>query len=257
MAPARKDGELATMPMRLIKWFRLACWLASTCAILLAAVVLGRAWRFVPGGGQVTLFAIAWLWTIAVWMLTPALDDAPARGYARRSGRRRAARFLAFGWPLASSLLLLAAIGPKTLVGGMNQTVLTWAAGASALAGVAGLVALALLLQDLADWARDRTAEPAFNVAVWGVVVASLLLAVGGRITIVAIIGVLCWLGGLGAFLVGLFSLSGSVTWSVVHARERADRARRRDRREQERQRELGANVDRMDRTGGEGTMEV
>jgi fatty acid desaturase len=140
------------------------------------------------------------------------------------------------GWALAAGSLVAdqaqaALVFPTTLFGNL------W--GVGVLVGISGIGALALFLARFAYWVRDEFAAKAFATAVWGGVFSAplVLLLPAIRVTIgpfviflvpvILVVIVLLLLVTVAAFPVGLYSLSRSVDWSVVHAKDRTDRDRR------------------------------
>ena len=245
----RRDPNLPfeEMPLDLIKRFRTSAWaacftLAGLVALQLGGPVVLSAVRvgglpFVPRLAFTSvMFAVAAAWMAAVWALTPALEtpQATRRGLSPQSRLRRTARWLQVGWVLYAGIeVLLALLGPAN-----SPPVLGLAGILASLMGTVGIAAFALWLARFADWMGNRFAEGALQMAGFGAAMGVLLLltapviklAAGGLtivlLPLVLVLAVLLLILFLAAFPAGLFSLSRSVGWSVVHARARARRDR-------------------------------
>ena len=245
----RRDPNLPfeEMPLDLIKRFRTGAWAACFTLAGLVALLLGgpAVLSMVRVGGPpfvprlasaAVMFAVAAAWMAAVWALTPALEtpQATRRGLSPQSRLRWAARWLQVGWVLYAAIgVLLALLGPAISPPGLGL------AGILArLAGTVGIAAFALWLARFADWMGNRFAEGALQMAGFGAAMGVLLLLTvpviglaAGGLTIVLLplvlaLVVLLLILFLAAFPAGLFSLSRSMGWSVVHARARARRDR-------------------------------
>ena len=213
------------------------------------------------------LLGLAFVWMIAVHLLTPAVDSSEARihGFTRLGRRRRAARWLQVAWVLAAGLGVLVAFlkaAPAiTPAGGMAGSMASGTAGTipgealirmtiigCGLVGFAGIVVLAIHLAALAEWAQDRSAAAAFNVTAWGipVYVATMALA-AGHTGLIAFVLFLFGLVPVVTFPYALLSLSRSMSWSIKHAHEYRDRVDRQHQRAKEYEREVHETIDRMD----------
>jgi hypothetical protein len=104
------------------------------------------------------------------------------------------------------------------------------------------------MLMRLAEWVRDDHAERAFNVAVWGIPPTSILFLFDIPFFRFTILLYVLWGIAVLAFPVALLSLSGSLDWSIQHAREYHDRLRRQRRRAQDYDEGVGETVAAMDR---------
>jgi hypothetical protein len=235
----RRDPHLAfhEMPLPLIKSFRLSCWML----ILAFAGLVGF---FVTGGlaaggrvGGLLMIAVAGLWVLAAWRLTQPLDlpQAVRHGFAPRDRLRIAARWLQFGWLAAVGGLIVSRA--QAALGGPAR-LFTFLPLVGVVFGVVGIGVLAIFLSRFAQWLQNEFAAKAFTVAVWGTALATplvLLLPVIsvtiGTLTFLVIPGIVVLIGlllviSIGAFPVGLLSLSRSIDWSVVHAEQRMERDR-------------------------------
>jgi hypothetical protein len=236
----RRDPDLAfhEMPLPLIKGFRLSCWMAIVAIVAIPAVLITGTGIAGSTLGLALMALIVGLWLAAVWRLTQPLDlpQAVAYGFSPRSRLRHAARWLQFGWAVA--------VGS----GAANQAqgalafptpVFDSLAVVGVLVGVVGIGALALFLARFAAWVRNEFAAKAFTAAVWGAVLLGplLLLLPVVRVTfgplvvfvlpMILVVIVVLMIVSIAAFPAGLYSLSRSVDWSVVHALDRTDRDRR------------------------------
>jgi hypothetical protein len=232
------DLAFDEMPLPLIKGFRLSCWMSVSAIGAAVVVLVTGAVRTGYEIGLVLLLAVVAMWVASVWRLTRPLDlpQAIAHGFSPRSRLRNAARWLQGGWILAvgakaASTVQAAAGGPAILFDRL--------AFGGVLVGIVGLGALALFLARFAAWVRNEFAAKAFNLAVWGtallgvmvLLLQALVATIGGLVfflvPFVAVLIVVLFVACVLAFPVGLYSLSRSVDWSVVHAEDRADRGRR------------------------------
>jgi hypothetical protein len=210
----------------------MSAWLASLSLGGLIVLLMGG-FRLI--GSQLAtllLLVTTLIWIMAVWRLTPALDlpQAVKRGFGRSSRLRIAARWLQLAW-VAHALPGAAAAwtgGGPMPVGLMIVGAVTW------VAGMAGVLCLAVLLGRLADWARDGFAEKAFTTCIMSAALAIPVLTIIPVMALLAGPLVLAFLAvalaimviSLLSFPVGLFALARTVDWSLAHARDRVDRSR-------------------------------
>ena len=229
------DDPLSRMPVQVIKAFRRGCLLAALCIVLMLAVIVADLrvpWPPPVPWGIITVIGLVWIG--AVILLTPAFDipQAVQRGFARGGRLRRAARWLQLAWPLAAAATGTLALLPATTPASTVDLVVTGLRGAIVV-GLVAVVTLAVLLERLAEWTRDDTAERCFNWAMWGIPVLTPLLWLNTPLLLLNIAVFGLWLVSVCAFPWGLLSLAKSVTLSVVHAHEHLERQRRiRERRE-------------------------
>ncbi len=233
-----RDLPFHEMPLPLIKQFRINSWIATlSVAGFVGLLAFGRS--LAASGGIVVALTLALItaWIIAVWRLTPVLDQpqAAAYGFGRGGRLRLAARWLQFGWVLAALSIPASAVFSVSAVG-WTFFLVVFFVGVGL--GLLGLAALSLFLKRFAEWVRDEFAEKAFNLAVWGNVIAApltfaianLVFGLSPLLLIVSIVIVLpivaLLIASMAAFPIGLLSLSRSVDWSVVHSRREAERAR-------------------------------
>jgi hypothetical protein len=251
------DAPISEMPPQMVRIFRTASWLATACVAVLIVLVVGRPWLGVGWEVRSTYFlCLAVIWAMSVWMLTPAIDapQAISRGFTRNGRLRRAARWLQLGWVLAAGSGLALAILDRLAAGpGAAPTPASWvdtlriARTLGTLTGLAGVFTLGILLQRLAEWTCDREAEAAFNWAVWGIPLFSLLMFLTPTIFLVTLLLALLWGGAVCAFPYALLSLSKSLAWAVRHAGEHQDRLRRQRERKDEYDAEVADTIERMD----------
>jgi len=236
----RRDPDLAfhEMPLPLIKGFRVSCWMAIVAIGAIPALLIAGTGIAGSTLGLALMALIVGLWLAAVWRLTQPLDlpQAVAYGFSPRSRLRNAARWLQFGWAVAvgsgaANQAQASLAFPTTLFDSL--------AVVGVLVGVAGIGALALFLARFAAWVRNEFAAKAFTAAVWSTVFLGplMLLLPVIKVTIgpfvfflvpviLLVIAVLL-IVSVAAFPIGLYSLSRSVDWSVIHALDRTDRDRR------------------------------
>jgi len=105
-------------------------------------------------------------------------------------------------------------------------------------------VCLSLLLERLAEWTRDDTAEKFFNWAAWTLPASTLLLGVQfSHQHYVNMLITALWTISVGIFPYALLNLSGSVTYSVLHSVEHRGRHERRQERSQRYAQNVGQTV--------------
>jgi hypothetical protein len=233
--PAEVDDALSLMPRAVILEFIWGCWIASLCVFAAAGVIVAdQVHAFDHTVTEIVLTGTALVWAIACWMLTPAfaLPQAVFWGFSKRSRLRLVARWLGPGWLMALTAALLEPFAAQLI---LVRPLLWLASVGGAIAGLASIVTLSIMLERLAEWTRDDTAQKIFNGFVWGlplVVLGGLLqfqlplpfLMVG--LALGCLVLLLC-------FPLGLLMLSKSVTLSIVHSYEHEHRTRRREERKQ------------------------
>jgi hypothetical protein len=262
--PKDIDAPISAAPLWVIKSFRFASWIASACIIVAAGLMVAgtHGWYSPKVTGPLLLGAAAW-WCIAVWWLTPAMDlpQAVRRGFSRTGMLRRVTRWLQLAWVVAAGITVVRAAFPRQGIGA-GPDLMIWAARGAWLVGFVGLLCLVVMLQRLAEWARDDTAEKALSVVLWGLPIGTLLvylLTSTFAIFLRAPAGGLnsgygwalmqaAWLLLVGALPYALLSLSRSMSWSVRHAREMHARDHRRRVRSDEVDEELRRRIKRIDR---------
>lgn len=243
--PKHVDDPLSLMPLGVIKAFRRGCWLATACVAGAIGLFVCSRWLAAPPLlWPVAWLALACLWCLAVWQVTPAFPfrQALQHGFSADSRLRVVTRWLSTGWMLTALRDLLAAKAgaPPLLLQLVNGL-----GGLGLIAGVVGLVLLAVMLARLAQWARDDTAEKAFTAAAWGLPLMGGLLFLGFQlfgppnpalnpVFYFHALFFIIWLVLLMALPYGLLSLSASVSYCVRHAREQAEREQRRLERERD-----------------------
>lgn len=248
--PKEIDAPLSQMPVPVIRRFQVGSWMATAVAAILVAAVVGP--RIAPLSPVLTtavLLAAGAVWAASVWLLTPALDlpQAITRGFVRGGRLRFSARILQVGWLAAGGAALLQRTLPATLKAGPAPDLLDGASAVGFAVGMAGLVVTAILLIRLAEWACDDTAAGAFNLAMWGVPLSTVMLMLTSSILLVGLAFAMLWIVSVAAFPYGLYSLSRSLTWAVHHSRDYADRLDRRRRREDRYAAQVSGTVARMD----------
>ena len=247
---SRFDEPLAHSPVEVIKAFRLGCWFATVVMFSAAVTIVARSFRAVPAEAIAAILGVlAMLWLAATWMVTPSftIRAAAARGFGPTSRLRMAARALQFGWLACASCYALVALYSTQLGGWVGLVRLGMIV--SAIVGFAGVVCLGILLERLAEWARDDDAERALNLAVWGVPITTSILFLNTSMFLLSIVIALIWLMSVLAFPYGMLSLSRSVSLSVSHAREYQNRERRRYERQQEYVQQIADTVEKMDKS--------
>ncbi len=245
LSPSDIDDPLSQAPLFVIKRFRFGCWLAMACILAQVwVVILQLRWPLTPQVRASVLFVAAVAWFLAAVFLTPAFHtpQAISWGFGRRGKLRLVARWLQLGWVLAYGANLLgtsaAGGGGGGGVGGALR--LGPLAALGIIVGLFGLIVLGVILMRLAAWTRDDTAERWFNVAVWGIPVATLLLALEIPFLLLTWAVLLLWVVCVLAFPAALFSLSRSVMFAVHHCEDYQERLRRKHERDQEYHARLG-----------------
>lgn len=249
----RVDDSLSAMPPEVPGRFVPGGWVCSTCVVV--AIVMWATRNLVPWdiGVLPAIFClISIFWITGVWMVTPELDqpDGVSRGFTRAGRLRAAARWMQLAWLVAC----LAAVGREvTQLGNQSlHQLFTLAWVVSSLAGLVGIMVLSVMLGRLAEWVRDDIAERAFNWSAWGTPFVSLLAwGILPNVSLVnyrLIAGLfVIWLICLLAFPFGLWSLSRSVTLSLVHSRENQERQERRLHRWKEYDDDVQARIDHIE----------
>ena len=252
-AEADLDDPLSMMPLRVIRRFRAASWAATACVFVVIVVLIGTPGLALPRPAKLGLLAgVSLLWCGAAWLLTPAFDlpQAVQRGFGRRGRLRAAARGLQLGWVVAAGAGWVAAAVPAGAAGRAPLALLSALAWLGAIAGLAGVVTLTVLLQRLAEWARDGDAERALNLTLWGTPIMSLALVIGSNVRLFFVVLAamfILWLICVAALPYALLSLSKSMWWTVRHAHEYHARMRRQRERAERRTEELAGPLAQAD----------
>jgi hypothetical protein len=245
------DDPLSRMPVEVVRVFRRGGWAATLCVLAVIGLIIGR--HFITQKVAVqaaAVAAISLLWWVAVLAITPAVDlpQAHFHGFSEKGRLRRVTRVLQLAWLVYATIALMVALLPPLPSAG--QSLVTAMMGLARLAGVVGVVCLSIVLRRLSEWVRDDGAERAFEWFAWAFPIAYLLYVYDPTwpwraFTIVAMIGAMLLLPW------GIFSLSRSMHYSLIHAREKVEhdkRSRERQRRDAER---VADAVARMDRARG------
>jgi hypothetical protein len=175
------------------------------------------------------------LWIASMWLLTPvvAVPEAASRGFSARGVARRIARYGQAGW-----ILVVITYFVESSLSTPPRHVLTMLAAARIAGIVTGgiaMIAMAVLMERLAEWARDDASARLFQWFQWTMPLTILLLAVAGGIPIVKLVFHLGALASALLFPLAMIMLTGSITLSAVHQLEHQDRERRRaDRKHQD-----------------------
>jgi hypothetical protein len=201
------DAPLSEMPESVIRRLRLGSILTTIVLLTFIvfeigpAVLPSSAWLR-PGAVLVVRLLIALAWWGAVWLVTPALRHPAAiiLGFGRTGRLRLAVRLLQVGW--------VAAAGAALLFDSARTR--------------------------LAHWARDDAAESALSLALWGMPICTVAGSLNLPIPFIGILIGVGWLISAAALPYGLVRLSGSISYSIVHARERRERESRRCERRRE-----------------------
>jgi hypothetical protein len=246
--PAAKDRPLSEMPMSVINRFRLGGWACAACVVGLAFTMIGAMLLPWPSGTAPALrLVIALAWPGAVWLITPEIGAPEARlyGFGRGGWLRQAARGLQLGWPAACAIDL-ARVAGAPMAGGVSVIgdILWYATMA---AGLAGVIILAIVLQQLAEWVPDDLAEKAFAWTIWGLPFFGAAVLLLPEILLVSMVLLILLFISVAAFPFGVLSLGRSIELSVRHAREYEQRLRRRAERQRSYDEQVVRTVSSMD----------
>jgi hypothetical protein len=221
------------MPLPTIRRLKWGCWAAFWGMGAAVVLIVTHTWRIFPPLLTLgALAAVALSWQVAVRLATPALDlpQAALRGFSRHGRLRIAVQWLQLGWMAAAVAALLGAIIGGGAAG--KEPLVTIIRGGTAV-GVAGLMLLALLLERLAEWARESSGEKCFNWILWTLPLAIIILIWEPPATR---LGIFLYAGAIVTMLLYPFAmliLARSVGLSVHHAIEyELRRERQQERRE-------------------------
>lgn len=223
------DDPLSRMPLRVIRIFRRAAWLATFCIFIAAGSVWSMMLGRMPQSWSLMLTVVlVFLWIVAMWMLTPVVGvrEAVARGFSPRGIARRIARWGQVGWIILVATQLMENSLP-TLTKPVVTMLLVGRVAGIAIGGIA-MIAMAVLMERLAEWARDDGSARLFQWFQWTMPLAIIVLLVAGGVPILGLISVLGVLVSALLFPLAMIMLTGSITLSAVHQLEHQDRERRR-----------------------------
>jgi predicted Zn-ribbon and HTH transcriptional regulator len=200
-------------------WLAVLCIPAAPIAMFLSTLVTVRAGGPMWYGFLLGLMLVSVMWGIAVWFITPTLDtpDGHRFGFTSTSKLRLMARWSQWSWVAFVLLELTLPVGTWTRLAALLAIVI----------GIVGLIAVALLLSRLADWARDEPAGRMLNVTVWLLPCATVLLLATPWFVVAQLLGCftfLLWSASLGTFGLAILSLAASASWSYKHAQQRMNR---------------------------------
>lgn len=242
------EEPLAHMQMSVIRRVRLLTAIGMLTVFITIAVALIA--YLSPQSSQLMWMLLAALaLNVGTWVLTPAIDlrEAAVRGFSSSGRLRYWSRLLQIVWFPAAVLVTLPAL--VQIQSPVVEGMLFVLALVCIAIGIAGIIVLGLLLENLAEWARDDTAEWLFNIGEWGVGICGgvVLLATllnmflpGAGISVVirffAMFALLGIVVSVGALIIALTSLAKSVSLSVRHAVEYKERLHRQLKRGKEEQ---------------------
>ncbi|MCP3902910.1 MAG: hypothetical protein GY715_04670 [Planctomycetes bacterium] len=251
--PQNVDDPLSLMPVPVIRRVRRACFAATSITGVFVVVVLGLFGAdLMPEVEAGVLGVLTLAWIVSAWLFTPVLSGPTAvfHGFTASSRRRRGARWLQLAWLGPVGAIVFETFASKAAGRGGMPALLATVRYAGIVIGVTGVVFICLHLEELAEWACDRGAASAFNMATWGIPIitaALLTLKFFSPAVIIIVFFAIVWCIAVAAFPWGLISLSRSVSWSLRHAREHQGRQRRRRDRDEAHQRRLARSVAAMD----------
>jgi hypothetical protein len=233
---------LYLMPRDVIVSFRNGTIAVMLC-LAFGAIATAALLFYEAGGTAIAIVHVAFslAWVVGVWQVTPAFHfrQAVRRGFSDQSNLRRAARWMQFAWPAAAACVVVLTVysgSPQLPVGALVTALLSFV-----LLGLAGLIVVSLLFEELADWTCDEFAIKLFRGAQWGIAVGALIVVLtllADRVIPAHLLTVALYMavwpalfllaGSLIAYVLALFSLTKSVTLSLYHQKERQERERRR-----------------------------
>ncbi len=241
------EDVLSQMPVFVIRRFSYASIAAAGCVVLALATQFGM-WveSFPLWFGPGVLVGLSMIWVCCVVAITPAMNipQAIRRGFKRGGRIRLVTRLLQLGWFLAAGCFFTSeiyTIPAKTqpwLDGGMTVGFVT---------GIAGLVFLSIMLERLAEWARDDSAESLFNWCTWGIPIATIVIQVNAPFAVINLALTIAWSAMLLLFAAAVVMLSRSVTLSILHAMEYQQIDTRRFERQKNYEREISETVHQVD----------
>ena len=241
------EDVLSHMPMFVIRQFSYASIIAAGCVVLALANRFGM-WMesFPPWFGPGVQVGLVMVWLYAVFAITPAMTipQAIRRGFKRGGKMRLATRVLQFGWLMAAGCFFTSEM---YTIPAKTQPWLDAGMGIGVTAGIIGLVCLCIMLERLAEWSRDDTAESLFNWCTWGIPIASVLLMVDYPIPFLWLFLFIWWHIIMLLFPLAMLMLSRSVTLSILHAVEHQQIDVRRFERQKKYEQDAAAAVHRVD----------
>jgi hypothetical protein len=241
--PEGGDDPLSTMPMRVILMLVRGCWAAAICVVLMMiALILHRIGLVRDEIAFPSMFMLSLFWLGAAIWLTPVitLPQAVSRGFGSKSRLRTSARVLQLGWVIAIGALAFETLVPQAA--GPLAALVKLATFGGLCAGLAGLIVLSVLLERVAEWARDEDAQRMFNWTMWSWPLAILvlipLMQMRGTIGPIPFawglsMFITLWAVSIGTFPYGLLMLAKSVTLSILHNLEYRGRQERKLERDQ------------------------
>ena len=238
-----RDHPFCMMPPEVIRRLTTGAIAAAACVLIGGGILWCAFLGFIPmTWGKVGMACMAPFWVVAVFMLTPHVyvPEGVMRGLTRRSMLRKLARWLQL------AILPIAAIAiVRTIDFNLKSEVielLSMVNIALYVVFAVGLVILALMLERLADWVRDDSAEKLFLYSEWTVPIGLLILAsvkpglVGMILSLIATIGIFI-------LPLGIISLAKSMALSVEHRRDHLEREKRRAQRRAREQAEADRRI--------------
>ncbi len=241
------DDPLDRMPLRIIRIFRRAAWLATLCILVAGATI----WNIMFGTTSsvwsvLVLTLLVMMWLAAMWRLTPVVGvpEAATRGFSERGIARRIARYGQVGW-----IVFLATFALEVSLSSPSRTVVLLLHGieiAGLVIGGIAMIAMSILMERLAEWARDDTSARMFQWFQWLVPLSLILAIIGLFVPLLAPFfnGVALASGLL--FPLGMIMLTGSITLSALHQHEHIEREIRRAERRADENREMDERLRRM-----------
>ncbi|MCA9291842.1 MAG: hypothetical protein KDA25_11990 [Phycisphaerales bacterium] len=222
-----RSGELVDLPIGVLRRLRLGLTIVTACVPLLIVGLIVAARVGAPFGAMAAMVFSSCGWAIGVAIVTRPLEHPAAirRGLGAKSTMRRLAGWLQIGWPLAYAAQVVLAIG---VAPGPTETVVFGIASFGTLTGLVGVVLFSHLMACLADWANDEASSRRFDRAAWfiGAVAAMTPLSfVFPRLLIaLSCVFFVFWLLGSLFFVIGLFTIWRTISWSVRCAAEDLER---------------------------------
>lgn len=259
------DDALVHAPPGYLRLLALGCTLMMAGGIS-TALMLRHAWLARSQVSSITAGVAAIAWLLGVWIVTePRRSGLGDTADLRRAWRftRWAIRLLYLAWPAATLSVFigirlhLAGIASSNAGQGPGLGIYVHqadlASAVFAVIGITGSLPLAILLADLADWARNEGLAERFRIVAWAMAFAIVVLplsqlpvrGLGGLTAMVMLaraLGGIALIGGMVLFLACLVQLAVNALWAIRNAHEAGSiEQRRAERRARELERDLGA----------------
>jgi hypothetical protein len=225
--PETIDDPLSLMPIEMIRRLKWGCWAVFWCMLITFVLGIVLSQHQMPDGLVLgALAAVSLSWQVAVRLATPALGlpQGVLRGFSRRGKLRFAAHWFQIGWVIAATSAVVLEIGGRSgALTDVSANLLRW----GIVAGLIGLILLALMFERLSEWSRDDQAQKVFNTIAWGLPFAVLLLLWTPSNALLALVLKVIAIAALLVYPFSVLVLARSVGFSVYHGVEHTLRTER------------------------------